>query len=320
MKLSIVVPVFNEEEAIESTHKRIGTLVEEMAGEGIIDDYEIIYVDDGSQDNSLRMLKQFSIVSQKVKIISFSRNFGHQRALAAGILHSVGDVVVSIDADLQDPPELIREMVEKSKEGNDIVYAVRKARHVDTVFKRWTARFFYSAMRFMGVDIIYDHADYRLISRKVVNAFKGMKEVNIFLRGMFPYLGFKHDLIYYDRMEREAGETKYPLLKMLAFAWEGITSFSNIPLRIASVMGVAISFLSVLLGAWAFYTKLKGDTVPGWASIVIPMFLIGGLNILFLGLIGEYIGKIYLEVKRRPPFIIRESYNLICDEHQQDSF
>jgi len=320
MKLSIVVPVFNEEAVIESTQKRISALVGAMVEERIVDDYEIIYVDDGSRDNSLSALKRFSLASQKIKVLSFSRNFGHQPALVAGILHSDGDAVVSIDADLQDPPELIREMIGKYKEGNDIVYAVRKARHVDTFFKRWTARLFYKGMRFMGVDIIYDHADYRLISRKVVEAFRELREVNLFLRGIFPYLGFKHEIVHYDRLERAAGETKYPLRKMLAFAWEGVTSFSSMPLRIASFAGGLISLLAVFLIAWAFYTKLRGNAVPGWASIVIPIFFIGGLNIFFLGLIGEYIGKIYLEVKRRPPFIIRESYNLICDEDLKDSF
>jgi hypothetical protein len=169
-------------------------------------------------------------------------------------------------------------------------------------------------MRLLGVDIIYDHADYRLISEKVVRAFKKIGEFNIFLRGIFPYLGFRHDIVYYDRPERFAGETKYPLRKMLAFAWEGITSFSAVPLRLASFSGLIIFFTSLLLTVWAFYTRLTGNAVPGWASITIPMFFIGGLNILFLGLIGEYVGKIYLEVKRRPLFLIKELYNLDGDE------
>lgn len=309
MKLSVVIPVFNEDAVIGSTHSRITGLAKDLCRRAVIGDYEIIYVDDGSQDQSLNILKGLSADSPKTKILSFSRNFGHQRALAAGITHSSGDAVVSMDADLQDPPELIEEMIEKYKMGNDIVYAVRKERSIDSMFKRGTARFFYRAMKLMGVDIVYDHADFRLISSEVVAAFRDMGEVNIFLRGIFPFLGFKHEMVYYDRQERAAGETKYPLRKMLSFAWEGITSFSIVPLRMASFAGFLIFLASLVLICWAFYGKIAGETIPGWTSIVIPMLFIGGLNILFLGLIGEYIGKIYIEVKKRPLFIIKEKYN-----------
>jgi glycosyltransferase involved in cell wall biosynthesis len=310
MKLSIVIPVFNEEAVIESTHGRITALLKDLIEKGLIGDYEVLYVDDGSRDLSLRILRELSSRSRKIKVLSFSRNFGHQPALAAGILHAMGDAVVSLDADLQDPPELIEEMIEKYRAGNDIVYAVRRMRQKDSLFKRWTARFFYKAMKAMGVDIIYDHADFRLISRKVVEAFRDIAEVNIFLRGIFPYLGFRHEIVYYDRQSRFAGETKYPLRKMIAFAWEGITSFSSVPLRIASVTGFIISLGSLCLIVWAFLTTLAGRTIPGWASIVIPIFFIGGLNMLFLGLIGEYLSKMYLEVKRRPLFIIKETHNM----------
>jgi glycosyltransferase involved in cell wall biosynthesis len=285
----------------------------ECAGIRTIGDYEIIYVDDGSKDNSLSLLRTFSTESQKVKVLSFSRNFGHQPALAAGILHSSGDAVVSLDADLQDPPELVEEMIAKYRMGNDIVYAVRRERDGDTFLKRWTARAFYMTMKKMGVDIVYDHADYRLISRKVVEEFRKIREVNLFLRGIFPYLGFKHEIVYYDRQKRFAGETKYPLRKMFSFAWEGITSFSSVPLRLASITGFIISLGSVGLILWALYVRLSGKAIPGWASIVIPLFFIGGLNILFLGLMGEYIGKIYSEVKKRPLFIIRERHNINDD-------
>jgi glycosyltransferase involved in cell wall biosynthesis len=310
MKLSIIVPVFNEEAVIETTHRRLSSLTDEMTRKKVIDDYEIIYVDDGSVDRSLNILKGFSAGSPKIKVISFSRNFGHQPALAAGILHSSGDAVVSLDADLQDPPELMEEMLQEFNKGSDIVYAVRRQRRADSLFKRWTAQLFYRIMQSMGVDVIYDHADYRMVSRKVVEEFRKMKEVNLFLRGIFPYMGFRHEIVYYDREKRQAGVTKYPLRKMAAFAWEGITSFSSVPLRIASTTGLIISLGTVCLIFWALYTKIRGFTVPGWASIVIPLFFIGGLNILFLGLIGEYIGKIYLEVKKRPLFIIKERYNI----------
>jgi glycosyltransferase involved in cell wall biosynthesis len=310
MKLSIVIPILNEESVIVSTYKRVSRLLTELVGKNTIDDYEIVFVDDGSRDRSLEILRRLAAESPRVKVISFSRNFGHQRALTAGILHSSGDVVVSLDADLQDPPELIEEMLEKYRQGNDIVYAVRRTREKDTVFKRLTARCFYRLMQSMGVDLIYDHADYRLISKKVVAAFRNIRESNIFLRGIFPYLGFTHDIVYYERQERYAGDTKYPLRKMLSFAWEGITSFSNVPLRLASLTGMVISTASLLLVIWALYEKIAGKTVPGWSSTVIPIFFIGGLNILFLGLIGEYIGKIYLEVKRRPLFLVKELHNL----------
>ncbi len=310
MKLSVVIPVFNEEAVIETTHRRLLSLTDEMTREKVIDDYEIIYVDDGSMDGSLDILKGFSAKSPKIKVLSFSRNFGHQPALAAGILHAAGDAVVSLDADLQDPPELIGEMIREYKSGHDIVYAVRRERTGDSFFKRWTARLFYKIMQLMGVDIVYDHADYRMISRRVVEEFGRIKEYNLFLRGIFPFMGFRQALVYYEREKRHAGETKYPLKKMAAFAWQGITSFSSVPLKMASVIGFTIFSGSIVLIAWAFYTKIQGEAVPGWTSTVIPMFFIGGLNILFLGLIGEYIGKMYLEVKRRPLFIIKERYNI----------
>jgi glycosyltransferase involved in cell wall biosynthesis len=295
---------------IGATHGRVLQILGELIGKRAIDDYEMIFVDDGSRDGSLDVLKHLAKSSPHCKVLSFSRNFGHQPALAAGILHSTGDAVVSLDADLQDPPELIEEMIERYRDGNDVVYAVRRVREHDTFFKRVTARLFYRGMRAMGADVIYDHADFRLISRKVVEAFLQMKEFNIFLRGIFPYMGFSHDIVYYERQERLSGETKYPLRKMIAFAWEGITSFSTVPLRVASLVGGVISLLSVLLVVWAFFVKMSGRAIPGWSSTVIPLFFIGGLNILFLGLVGEYIGKIYLEVKRRPLFIIKESYNI----------
>jgi polyisoprenyl-phosphate glycosyltransferase len=310
VKLSVVIPLFNEEAVIEDTNRRIIDLAGDLAKKRLINDCEIIYVDDGSTDSSLNILKRFAETSPNIKVLSFSRNFGHQRALVAGILHSSGDAVVSLDADLQDPPELIEEMINKYRMGNDIIYAVRRERDADTFLKRLSAKVFYRFMVFMGADVIYDHADYRMVSRKVVEEFHKIREVNIFLRGIFPFMGFKHDVVYYDRQKRHAGTTKYPFKKMIAFAWEGITSFSNVPLRLASFSGLIMFIASICLMMWAFYTKIAGRAIPGWASIVIPISFIGGLNILFLGIIGEYIGKIYLEVKKRPLYIIKESYNI----------
>lgn len=317
MKVSIVIPVFNEEAVVPATNSRLSGLLEEMRGRRLFDDYEIIYVDDGSRDRTPEILTGLAAASPRIKVISFSRNFGHQPALAAGLLHATGDAVVSLDADLQDPPELIGEMLTRYREGHDIVYAVRRQRDTDTWFKRLTARLFYRLMRGMGVDIVYDHADYRLLSRRVVEEFRKIREVNLFLRGIFPSMGFRSCIVPYDRQDRFAGETKYPLRRMIAFAWDGITSFSTLPLRLASVAGLLISLFSLLLIVWALLTKLTGKAIPGWTSTVIPLFFIGGLNILFLGLIGEYIGKIYREVKARPLFFIREMLNFGPDKPDQ---
>jgi polyisoprenyl-phosphate glycosyltransferase len=313
VKLSVVIPVYNEEDVLETTHAAVSALLRKYAEKGLIDAFEILYVEDGSEDGTLKILRTLAADSFSTKIISFSRNFGHQAALTAGILHASGDAVVSLDADLQDPPELMENMIEKYRLGNDIVYAIRRERNTDTAFKKLTARLFYRLMQIMGVNIICDHADYRLISRKVADAFKGLHEVNLFLRGIFPYLGFRHDIVHYDRQERHAGTTKYPLRKMLSFAWEGITSFSKVPLRLASVVGFSVFLLSAGLVVWSLLRWLAGHTVAGWTSIVVPMLIIGGLNMLFLGLIGEYISKIYLEVKRRQIFLIGEMHNIEKD-------
>jgi glycosyltransferase involved in cell wall biosynthesis len=317
MKVSIVIPVFNEEAVIANTNRRIADLLNVMYAKRLIDDYEIVYVDDGSRDASLSLLREISRASPKHKVISLSRNFGHQSALAAGLIHASGDAVISLDADLQDPPEVIEEMIKKYKEGNDIVYAVRRRRDTDTFFKKWTAKLFYKTMQVMGVDIVYDHADYRLVSGRVLAEFRKVREVNLFLRGIFPYMGFNSSIVYYDRQKRASGETKYPVGKMIAFAWEGITSFSTVPLRLAFFTGLIISISTVLLVLWALFVKMTGRAIPGWTSTVIPLFFIGGLNILFLGLIGEYIGKIYREVKARPIFIIKEMYNFDADQREQ---
>lgn len=317
VKLSIVIPVYNEESVLGTTHDRLSLLLTGLAAKKLFDTYELIYVDDGSKDSSFALLQKLARADRRVRVISFSRNFGHQPALAAGLLHATGDAVVSLDADLQDPPELMEQLLNKYHEGCDIVYAVRRQRDTDTAFKRASARLFYRGMRLMGVDIIFDHADYRLISDRVLAKFREIREVNLFLRGIFPYMGYHSAVVHYDRQERFAGETKYPLRKMLAFAWEGITSFSTVPLRLASFTGLIISLSSFALIAWAFFVKLTGSAIPGWASTVIPLFLIGGLNILFLGLIGEYTGKIYKEVKARPLFFIREYINF--DQRQESN-
>ncbi|WP_420265898.1 glycosyltransferase family 2 protein [Candidatus Magnetominusculus dajiuhuensis] len=309
MKLSVVIPCFNEEQVIDEVYRRLDTLMRAYVEKALIDDYEVIYVDDGSSDGTLSALKRLAMKDKHVKTISFSGNFGHQPALTAGLYHASGDMAVSLDADLQDPPEIIEEMIKRCEGGADIVYGVRDNRQEDTFFKRATALAFYKIMTLMGVNLIYNHADYRLLSRAALDAFQRYGEVNRFLRGMFPAMGFKHSIVTYKREKRFAGTTKYPLKKMVSFAVEGITSFSNFPLRIAFVLGFVNFIAAVMLGLWTIASKLKGIAIPGWASIVLPIYLFGGIQLMFIGILSEYVGKIYMEVKHRPVFIIRERYN-----------
>ncbi|MBF0564717.1 MAG: glycosyltransferase family 2 protein [Nitrospirae bacterium] len=307
--LSVVIPCYNEEPAIRETNSRVSALVGTYAERGIISDYEIIYVNDGSKDATLKILKELATENDKLRIISFSGNFGHQAALTAGLHHAGGDVAVSLDADLQDPPEVMEAMLAKYAEGADIVFGVRSNREQDTFFKRFTAESFYKLMHVMGVNVVYNHADFRLISRPVLDEFKHYGEINRFLRGIFPSMGFVQASVEYSRDKRIAGETKYPLRKMLAFALEGITSFSNFPLRLAFILGFANFVVALFLVAWTLMTKLKGNAIPGWASIVVPLYLFGGIQLMFIGVLAEYVGKIYMEVKHRPIFTIREKVN-----------
>lgn len=310
MLLSIVVPCYNESEIIAQTNDRLTALAGEWAEKGLISAYEIVYVDDGSTDTTLDILSGIAAASPNVKVISFSGNFGHQAALTAGLKYAAGDAIVSLDADMQDPPEAIEEMIAKAKKGFEIVYAVRKRREVDTAFKRTTAELYYKLMKVMGVNLVYNHADFRMISSNVRDQFVRYGEVNRFLRGMFPLMGYKHCTVEYDRKERLAGETKYPLKKMVSFAIDGVTSFSYVPLRLASLLGITIFLVTTLMIIWALLVKLSGNTVPGWASIVLPIYAFGGIQLLCIGIVGEYVGKIYMEVKHRPVYIVRQTINI----------
>ena len=305
MQLDIVIPCFNEEAVLKEIYLRVNKILEEVKGKKLIDDYKIIFVDDGSNDGTFEIIEKFSQADQSVKALSLSRNFGHQAALSAGLEYSKGDAVISMDADLQDPPELIKKMLQQFYEGFEIVYGVRDDREQDTFFKRTSATLFYKLMLWFGVQIIPHHAEYRLISRQVLEAFKQYGEVNIFIRGIFPFMGFKSCKITYKRDPRFAGKTKYPLKAMLKFGFEGITSFSVVPLRIASVVGAFVCFITLLASAWGVITYLTGNTIPGWTSTVLPIYFLGGVQLIFLGLLGEYIGKIFLEVKKRPRYIVR---------------
>ena len=310
--LYVVVPCYNEEEVLAETTKRLKEKLETLIRDKVISDKSrVMYVNDGSRDNTWNIIKDIDSKEKLFTGISLSRNRGHQNALLGGLMtaKAYADVVISMDADLQDDINAIDGMLEKYYEGNDIVYGVRSARKTDTFFKRNTALAFYKVMKVLGVDCIYNHADYRLTSKRVLDEFSNYKEVNLFLRGMFPLVGFKSDIVYYERSERFAGSSKYPLKKMLNFAWDGITSFSTKPLRLICVLGFLILFISIIIMIYSLVRKLTGNTVSGWTFLSISIWFIGGLQMISIGVIGEYIGKMYNETKARPRYIISENLN-----------
>lgn len=307
MNLAIVVPCFNEEEVLPRALAALRNVLADLRGRGRIQDGRIWLVDDGSRDGTWELIAAACAEFDDVAGIKLSRNVGHQNALLAGLLTAEGDAVVSIDADLQDDVAAIAAMVEEFAGGADIVYAVRRQRAFDRFFKRFTAAGFYRVMRAFGVDIVPDHADYRLLSRRALDHLEEFREVNLFLRGIVPLMGLTSAQVLYDRAPRAAGTTKYPLARMLAFAADGITSFSVVPLRIISLVGVALAFAAVVVAGWAAWTRFFSDTaIPGWASLLIPLSLIGGIQLLAIGAVGEYVGKIYQEVKGRPRYLIEK--------------
>lgn len=308
---SVVIPSYNEELVIQETYKRLKTVMD-----SINEPYELIFVNDGSKDNTAVIIRKLCEADKRVKLVDFSRNFGHQLASTAGMDYSSGDTVVLIDADLQDPPELIPEMIKKWREGYEVVYGVRIKRIGETFFKKLTAKLFYRFMRSMTeVDMPLDTGDFRLIDRKVCDALKAANEKNRFIRGLISWLGFKQIGIEYVRDKRFAGETKYPLKKMIKFAFDGITSFSYKPLKLATYFGTAISGLSFLYLLVVLYQRLFTDkTVAGWASTLAVSLFFNGIVLIILGIIGEYIGRIYDEVKGRPLYIVRETFNINADK------
>ncbi|MGX1902261.1 glycosyltransferase family 2 protein [Thermolongibacillus altinsuensis] len=305
--LTIVVPCYNEEEVLPETISQLLHLLEQLMEEKLVScQSKLLFVDDGSNDHTWQIIYKASLRHEEVKGLKLARNAGHQNALLAGMFaaKSVSDCIVSIDADLQDDISVIREFVQKFHEGYEIVYGVRKKRDTDTFFKRHTAQGFYKLMKAMGVNLVYNHADYRLMSRRSVEELERFEEVHLFLRGVVPLLGFRSTAVYYDRKERLAGETKYPLKKMLAFALDGITSFSITPIRFISIIGFISFFVSLLFGIYFVFLKFTGHTQTGWTSLIMSIWLLGGLQLIAFGLIGEYIGKIYKETKRRPRYIV----------------
>jgi glycosyltransferase involved in cell wall biosynthesis len=304
--LAIVVPCFNEEAVLPETTRRLDALLGRLIQAGrIADGSHVCFVDDGSTDRTWQIIQDNQTVSRHFGGLQLSRNRGHQNALMAGLLAVQGDVIVSIDADLQDDLNAIDDMLRAHSDGAEIVYGVRSKRETDAFMKRMTAHLYYHLLQRLGVDIVFDHADFRLMSRNAIEALRQYQESNLFLRALVPQLGFQTAIVTYERAERFAGTSKYPLRKMLGLAIEGVTSFSTRPLRMVTILGCGMSALALLLTAWALFIALvMRAAVPGWASIVIPIYLVCGVQLLSLGIIGEYVGKIYLETKRRPRFII----------------
>lgn len=304
--LSIVVPCFNEEAVLHTLLARLARLSEDLLASGrIAEPAEIILVDDGSGDATWEIITSAHRAGP-VTGIRLSRNHGHQRALLAGLMQARADVVVSMDADLQDDPDVVADMIDAYRKGAEIVYGVRASRASDSRFKRWTARGYYRLLAMLGTELIPDHADFRLMSRRALAALSGFEETNLFLRGLVREIGFASCTVHYDRTSRTAGESKYSLAKMLALAFEGITSFSVRPLRIIALVGCIIAALAFIMAGYSLFAWAAGKTLSGWTSVVVPMYLLGGLHLIALGVIGEYVGKIYHETKRRPRFILDE--------------
>lgn len=314
--LYIVIPCYNEEKVLPITAKMFLEELMVLITKGKIDrKSRILFVNDGSKDSTWDLIKQLSKENRSFKGISQSRNRGHQNAVLAGMMEAkeVADIVISIDCDGQDDIAAMEQMVDEYHKGSEIVYGVRSNRDSDTFFKRFTAQSFYKLLDKMGIEIVYNHADYRLISAKVLREFANFKEVNLFLRGMIPLVGFKSTCVYYERHERLAGESHYPLIKMLALALEGITSLSIKPLRFIMGLGVVGAIVSLIGIVWALLRALNGATITGWTSMICIVCFIGSIQLICIGIIGEYIGKIYMEVKQRPRYIISERTDA-CDE------
>lgn len=307
--LYIVIPCYNEQEVLPITSLAIQEKLSKLISHKKINkESKILFVDDGSNDETWNIITYLCKKDKEFKGIKLTKNKGHQNALLAGLTYAnkYADIIVSMDADLQDDINAIDKMIDEYKTGSQIVFGVRNSRKKDTWFKRTSAQLYYKIMKKLGVDIVYNHADYRLLSKKALNCLLQYQEVNLFLRGIIPQIGFKTSIVYYERNERVAGTSKYPLKKMLHLAVDGITSFSIKPLKLITTMGMIISIFSFLIMLYSLTVKLLGYTVAGWTFIIISIWLIGGIQMLFLGIIGEYIGKIYAETKHRPKYFIED--------------
>ena len=308
-KLAIVVPCYNEEEVLPDTEKKLTGLLKELIKKGKVSaDSFILFVNDGSKYKTWELIQKFNHKNESVYGLCLAGNVGHQNALLAGLTQviTICDISISIDADLQDDINVMEEMIDKYYEGSDIVYGVRNNRDTDSIFKRFTAQAFYKFMKIMGVKSVYNHADYRLLSKRAMEGLAKYEERNLFLRGIVPLIGYKSDVVYYKRLERLAGKSKYPLKKMISFAIDGITSFSIKPITLVALLGVFIIILSIGFIIYSFVMYFLGNTVSGWSSLLCSIWFLGGVQLLSIGIIGEYVGKTYMEVKRRPRYNIQE--------------
>jgi glycosyltransferase involved in cell wall biosynthesis len=306
--LGLIVPCLNEEEILPSSAERLRLKLEQLVADGLVATASRIYfVDDGSSDGTWGLIQDLVTANEVFAGIKLTRNHGHQYALFAGLMEAQGDVLISLDADLQDDIDAIDGMLEAYRRGNEIVYGVRRDRRSDSWFKRITAHAHYGLLSKMGVKTVHNHADFRLMSRRAVQLLGDYREVNLYLRGIVPLLGLQSDEVFYDRGQRMAGETKYPFRRMVSLSLQGVTSFSIVPLRVISGLGLLVFFIALVLGGWALYAALWGvGTVPGWASTVIPIYLLGGLQLLAIGVAGEYIGKTFMEAKGRPRYQVEQ--------------
>jgi polyisoprenyl-phosphate glycosyltransferase len=317
MRLSVVIPCYNEEAVVATCAQQVLRLLSDLNASGRISAHSNLWlIDDGSQDRTWKLIESLAAQHTNVIGVKLSRNRGHQNALLAGLMSADGDAVISLDADLQDDTAVIEQMVDAHLAGNEVVFGVRRSRTQDTFFKRWTARRYYGLLRALGVEVVPDHAEFRLLGRAARQALADYPETNLFLRGLIPQLGFKTAQVFYDRQPRIAGKTRYPLGRMLGLAIDGITSFSAVPLRMIAATGALLFLVSMGISLWVLGVKLFTDhAVPGWASTTLPIYVLGGVQLLSLGLVGEYVAKIYVEVKRRPRYIIER----VTSGHKLDS-
>ena len=304
MDISVIIPVYNEEDNVQHLYQRLSSVMQELKVS-----YELIFVNDGSRDNSLALIKLLAKKHTEVKFIDFSRNFGHQVAVTAGLDKTIGNSVVIIDADLQDPPELIGEMYQKWKEGYEVIYAKRKTREGESFLKLWTAKLFYRILgKLTSISIPVDTGDFRLIDKKIVEVLREMPEKNKFLRGQISWIGFNQTFVSYERQKRQSGETGYTYRKMLNFALDGITAFSDVPLKIVTYFGFIVSIFSFFVAIYALYSKfILEDYVQGWTSLIITILFLGGIQMIAIGIIGEYLSRMNHNIRNRPLYIIRES-------------
>ena len=315
-ELSLVLPIYNEEAVIPALHARLQEFLQRLGLQA-----EVVFVDDGSKDHSLELLRALAAREPRYRVLSFARNFGHQAAITAGLDHAHGEAIVVMDADLQDPPEVVLEMVARWREGFDVVYGRRRTRAGETRLKLFTAKWFYRLFAAMiPIEVPLDTGDFRLMSRRVVNVLRELRETHRFVRGMVAWLGFKQTAVLYDRPARFAGETKFPLAKMLRFAIDGITSFSILPLRFATYLGILISILSFGVAVWAVLTRyVFHASVPGWTTVVVLVTLLSSVQLIMVGILGEYIGRIYEQVKQRPLYVVAERVNIAAGSAREAS-